>query len=73
MYRINLKCEFASRKEIPRKLAYASTVHTAQGMTLEHHEVDCRNMNFRIRLRVAIGRAVPVDGLRVLNYGKCHL
>lgn len=73
VYDINLKREVASRKQIPLKLAYAFTVHKAQGMTLEHLEVDCRNMNFPGQLGVAIGRAVSVEGLRVLNYGKCHL
>lgn len=70
VYDINLKREVASRKQIPLKLAYAFTVHKAQGMTLEHLEVDCRNMNFPGQLGVAIGRAVSVEGLRVLNFTK---
>lgn len=63
----------ASRKQIPLKLAYAFTVHKAHGMTLEHLEVEFRNMNFPGQLGVAIERAVYVEGFRVLNYGKCHL
>ena len=42
-------------------------------MTLEHVEVDCRNMNFPGQLGVAVGRAMTADGLRVFNYGKCYM
>ena len=42
-------------------------------MTLEHVEVDCRNMNFPGQLGVAVGRAMTTDGLRVFNYGKCYM
>lgn len=60
-------------ENIPLKLAYAFTVHKAHGMTLDHLEVDCRNINFSGQLGEAIERAVSVEGLRVLNYGKSHL
>ena len=73
VYDVNLKRDVASRKQIPLKLAYAFTVHKAQGMTLEHVEVDCRNMNFPGQLGVAVGRAMTTDGLRVFNYGKCYM
>ena len=73
VYDVNLKRNVASRKQIPLKSAYAFTVHKAQGMTLEHVEVDCRNMNFPGQLGVAVGRTMTADGLRVFNYGKCYM
>ena len=58
----------ASCRQIPLKLAFALTVHRAQGMTLPRVVVDCRDM-FRARhVGVAVGRAVNSSGLQVLNF-----
>ena len=58
----------AMRKQYPLKLAYAMTIHRAQGQTLPELVVDCRNIRNPGQIGVAIGRAVCKDGLQVLNY-----
>ncbi|KAJ8044896.1 ATP-dependent DNA helicase PIF1 [Holothuria leucospilota] len=64
----NLGKNIANRKQLPIKLAFALTVHKAQGMTLEEVEVDCRKMTAPGQIGVAIGRAKTKSGLRVLNF-----
>ncbi|KAJ8034279.1 ATP-dependent DNA helicase PIF1 [Holothuria leucospilota] len=58
----------ANRKQIPVKLAFAMTVHKAQGMTLDQVEVHCQNMTIPGQIGVVIGRATTKSGLRVLNF-----
>lgn len=58
----------ASRKQYPLKLAYALTVHRAQGQTIRNVEIDCYSFFAAGQMGVALGRAVHSDGVRVLNY-----
>ena len=60
----------ASRHQYPVKLAYALTTHRAQGQTLEQVVVDCNGVRNAGQIGVAVGRAVSVDGLQVLNYSR---
>ncbi|XP_053388253.1 uncharacterized protein LOC123543993 [Mercenaria mercenaria] len=58
----------AKREQVPLLLAYALTVHKAQGMTLDRVEVDCQQMFRPGQLGVAMGRVRSSDGLRVINF-----
>lgn len=57
-----------SRNQLPLNLGFSVTVHKAQGMSLEHLEVDCYSMFCPGQMAVAIGRATHIGGLRVVNY-----
>ena len=59
---------FVSRIQIPLKLAYAISIHKAQGWTLDKVEVDCTNIFKPGQLAVAVGRCKSIEGLRVINY-----
>ena len=61
------KC-IASRLQFPLRLAFAMTIHKAQGMTLPLVEVNCKNAKFPGQIGVAFGRAKSSKGLRVINY-----
>ncbi|XP_053382006.1 uncharacterized protein LOC128549396 [Mercenaria mercenaria] len=58
----------AKREQVPLLLAYALTVHKAQGMTLDRVEVNCQQMYRPGQLGVAMGRVRSSDGLRVINF-----
>ncbi|XP_071143980.1 uncharacterized protein [Mytilus edulis] len=58
----------ASRKQFPVILAFALTVHRAQGQTLQNVEVDSFSFFAPGQMGVAVGRAVSIDGLRLVNY-----
>ena len=61
------KC-VAKRYQFPLRLAYAMTIHKAQGMTIPYLEIDCKNASNPGQIGVAIGRAESLSGLRVINY-----
>lgn len=58
----------ASRKQFPIILAFALTVHRAQGQSLQNVEIDCYSFFAPGQMGVAVGRAVSIGGLRILNY-----
>ncbi|XP_033725340.1 uncharacterized protein LOC117315301 [Pecten maximus] len=58
----------AERMQYPLKLAFALSIHKAQGMTLDRVEVDCRNIFKAGQLGVAMGRVRSAAGLRILNF-----
>ncbi|PIK42458.1 hypothetical protein BSL78_20687 [Apostichopus japonicus] len=60
--------DVASRKQLPLALAFAMTVHKAQGMSIKRLEVDCRHMTFPGQIGVAIERAQSKDGLHVTHF-----
>jgi hypothetical protein len=60
----------ASRLQVPIMLAFALTVHRAQGQTLPAVEVDCHSFFAPGQMGVAIGRATNKAGLRVRNFNK---
>jgi len=66
------KIVIAKRVQFPLKACYGITIHKSQGMTLPELVVDCENSVQPGQLGVAIGRAVSVEGLKVVNFKK-HL
>ncbi|KAH3876733.1 hypothetical protein DPMN_000583 [Dreissena polymorpha] len=57
----------ASRSQIPVILAFAMTVHRAQGQTIKNLEIDCASFFAPGQLGVAVGRAVCKQGLCIRN------
>ncbi|XP_055998369.1 uncharacterized protein LOC125678781 [Ostrea edulis] len=68
VYSPDLKRNVVERVQIPLKLAFALTVHKAQGMTLNCVEVDRRKMFAPGKLGVAISRVRSATDLRVINF-----
>ena len=66
------KIVIAKRVQFPLKACYGITIHKSQGMTLPELVVDCENCVQPGQLGVAVGRAVSVEGLKVVNFKK-HL
>ncbi|XP_033755719.1 ATP-dependent DNA helicase PIF1-like [Pecten maximus] len=64
------KTILAKRVQLPLKVAYAITVHKSQGMSLHNVVVNCENCYQAGQVGVAVGRAVSITGLRVLNFKK---
>ena len=60
----------ASRLQFPVLLAYALTVHRAQGMTFQSVLVDCAHMIRPGQIGVAVGRVTSKAGLTLKNYTK---
>ena len=73
VYDATLQKDVGSRRQIPLRLAYALTVHKAQGMTISRLHVDCRNMCQAGQIGVAVGRATLKVGLRISNFSKRQL
>ena len=64
------KTIIAKRTQLPLKLADALTIHKSQGMSLENVTVNCQHSIQPGQLSVAIGRAISVKGLKVVNFKK---
>ncbi|KAK6178390.1 hypothetical protein SNE40_013185 [Patella caerulea] len=62
------KAVVAKRVQLPLKLAYGITIHKSQG--LEKVTVNCEHCFQPGQLGVAVGRAMSVDGLKVVNFTK---
>ena len=62
--------DVATRTQIPLILAYAVTIHKAQGMTLQSLVIDARHATHPGQLATAVGRAVSSVGLRLMNFQK---
>ncbi|MES9884334.1 MAG: hypothetical protein ABW185_26100 [Sedimenticola sp.] len=58
----------ACRVQLPVILAYALTVHRAQGQTLEYVDIDCFSFFAAGQMGVAVGRATNSQGLRIVNF-----
>ena len=68
VYDPTTKTILASRMQYPLRLAYALTVHRAQGQSMKYLEVDCYSFFAPGQMGIAIGRAITTEGLRILNY-----
>ncbi|GMM29301.1 DNA helicase [Martiniozyma asiatica (nom. inval.)] len=62
-----------SRKQIPIMLAWALSIHKAQGQTLQKVSVDLRKIFENGQAYVALSRAVHRRGLQVLNFDKSKI
>lgn len=60
----------ASRKQIPLILAWALSIHKAQGQTLERVKVDLGRIFEKGQAYVALSRATTQQGLQVLRFQK---
>ena len=68
IYDPSSKTVLAVRTQYPFKLAYGLTVHRAQGQTVKKLEIDCHSFFAPGQMGVAVGRAVRISGLRIVNY-----
>ena len=59
-----------ARYQYPFRLAFALTVHRAQGLTLNSLVVHASRMTWPGQLGVAIGRAKCINGLQVIGFGE---
>lgn len=59
---------FASRKQLPLKLAYALTIHKSQGLSIDYLHVDLRGCFASGQAYVAMSRATSFDTIKVTNF-----
>ena len=64
--------DIATRLQIPLQLSYETTIHKAQGLTLDHVIVNCSGIFNPGQLSVAMGRARSSTGLQVTNFLPRH-
>lgn len=60
----------AHRRQLPLILAWALSIHKAQGQTLERVKVDLRKVFENGQAYVALSRATTKEGLQVMNFNK---
>lgn len=64
------KKEVATRRQFPIILAYAMTIHKAQGQTLSLVKIDLGKVFERGQAYVAVSRATSLDGLWLQGFRK---
>ena len=57
----------ASRRQLPLRLAWGITVHSAQGLTIDRLQVDLGQVFSAGQAYVALSRASSAAGLRICN------
>lgn len=67
-YNPALKKDVGCRRQIPLKLAYAITIHKAQGMTLNRMVLHCKGIFQFGQLAVGLSRARSKKGLQVIGF-----
>ena len=60
--------DIATRNQLPLRLAYATTIHKAQGMNLERVVIDATNVFQPGQLATAVGRVITRDGLQIVHF-----
>ncbi|KAK3102031.1 hypothetical protein FSP39_008246 [Pinctada imbricata] len=60
----------ASRTQYPVILAFALTVHRAQGQTLEYLQIDCKSFFAAGQMGIAVGRATKKAEVQILNFNE---
>lgn len=65
--------EVASARNFPVNLAYATTIHKAQGMTLDAVMADLRNLWEPGQAYVALSRARTAEGLRLAGWAPASI
>ncbi|CAC5357486.1 PIF1 [Mytilus coruscus] len=64
------KIDVACRTQYPIRLAFALTVHKAQGLTVDRISIDCTQMYQFGQIAVAISRCTTKKGLHITNFNK---
>ena len=59
-----------SRKQFPLVLAFASTIHAVQGLTVDRIVCDMSRVRQAGQVYVAVSRVRTLEGLQILNYKK---
>ena len=67
------KVELARRTQIPLRLAWAISIHKAQGMTLDQVHVDCEGIFECGQAYVALSRVKTKEGLSIVNIKPEHI
>lgn len=60
----------AEMEQLPIKLAFSSTIHKTQGLTLDYIDVDLNNCFSYGQVYVALSRAKEIKGLRLSGWDK---
>lgn len=60
----------SSRKQIPLSLAWATTIHKSQGLTLDLMQVNLKGCFANAQVYVALSRGRSLDTMRVINFHK---
>jgi len=63
----------ATMEQYPFKLAYATTIHKSQGLTLDYIDIDLTNCFAPGQAYVALSRAKTLEGLRLRGWNTASI